>query len=235
MYTASAHFYDLVYSSIKDYAVETSYLEGLLRSLHPEPHTVLDVACGTGEHARALAAAGFAVDGLDLDPTFVQIAKGKHPLGQFVVADMQDFNLSQRYDACLCLGSSIGYLKTLESVARALRCFEKHLSPGGVIVVEPWFEPGFLDPKRVARHIGERKGVRVVRTSRVEVEGRVSRFHFDYEITEGTTTRRVSEVHELGLFTTSELLDTFRNVGLDVDHDTKGLSGRGLYVAKMTA
>jgi Methyltransferase domain len=81
----------------------TCRVSGPPRSLDPAPHsgrprvrsqTVLDVACGTGEHARLLAAQGFVVDGLDLDPAFVRIAEQKHPAGQFFAADMRDFHLS---------------------------------------------------------------------------------------------------------------------------------------------
>ena len=68
---------------------------------------------------------------------------------------MSDFQLAQRYDVVMCLFSSIGYLRTLDRVARALVCFRNHVVPGGAIVVEPWFEPGVLDPARVGRHVGE--------------------------------------------------------------------------------
>jgi ubiquinone/menaquinone biosynthesis C-methylase UbiE len=56
MFTASAEFYDLIYSTFKDYAGEAAQIVRLLRRLHPQCQTVLDVACGTGEHARILAA-----------------------------------------------------------------------------------------------------------------------------------------------------------------------------------
>jgi ubiquinone/menaquinone biosynthesis C-methylase UbiE len=69
MFSASAELYDLVYSGFKDYAAETAQLVALIRQAHPQARTVLDVACGTGEHARLLVEQhGFEVDGLDLDP-----------------------------------------------------------------------------------------------------------------------------------------------------------------------
>jgi SAM-dependent methyltransferase len=233
MFSSSAEFYDLIYSTFKDYEAEVAQIASLLRRLNPQCKTVLDVACGSGEHARLLAARGFIVDGLDLDPAFVRIARQKHPAGRFFEADMSDFHLSHRYDAVMCLFSSIGYLRTLDRVEAALTCFREHLAPAGVVAVEPWFAPGVLDPGRVARNTGEANGVRVTRVSRAEVEGRLSRLHFDYEITDGTGTRRANEVHELGLFTTSELLETFGRAGLEAVHDPKGLTDRGLYLARL--
>jgi SAM-dependent methyltransferase len=232
MFDASAEYYDLIYASFKDYQAEAGQVASLLRRLRPACRTLLDVACGTGEHARLLAGAGFIVDGLDLDATFVRIARQKHPAGRFFEADMSGFRLPHRYDAVVCLFSSIGYLRTLDRVAGAFACFREHLAPGGVVVVEPWFAPGVLEHGRVARNTGEADGVRVTRSSRVEVEGRPSRLHFDYEITDGTGTRHASEVHELGLFTTQEILEAFRQAGLEADYDPKGLTDRGLYVAR---
>ena len=172
MFSASAEFYDLIYSTFKDYASEAARIASLLRECHPSCRTILDVACGTGEHARLLAGHGFAVDGIDLDPAFVRIASRKHPAGRFFEADMSDFHLGRRYDAVLCLFSSMGYLRSLDRVARALTCVREHMAPGGVLIVEPWFAPGELRTDRVVRNTAEADGIRVTRTSRVEVEGR---------------------------------------------------------------
>src|SRR5215510_12170897 len=175
MFSASAEYYDLISSTFKDYAAEAEQIASLLRTVRPGCRAVLDAACGTGEHARRLAARGFVVDGLDLDPAFVRIARQKHPAGRFFEADMADFHLPHRYDAVLCLFSSIGYLCTLERVRQALTRFREHLAPCGVVVVEPWFPPGALDPARETRNIAEADGVFVARASRVQIEGRLSR------------------------------------------------------------
>jgi SAM-dependent methyltransferase len=240
MFNASAEYYDLIYSAFKDYAAEVAEVTALLRRLNPRCHTVLDVGCGTGEHARRLAAEGFLADGIDIEPAFVRIASLKHPTGRFVEADMSDFHLPHRYDALLCLFSSIGYLRTLDRVTRALACFREHLAPGGVALVEPWFPPGALEPGKRFTHSGESNGVKVSRHSRTEIDppgfggagGRLSRLLFDYEINDHGAIRRISEVHELGLFTTEEMIQAFHAAGLDVEHDPKGLIGRGLFIAR---
>src|SRR5687768_14894049 len=137
MFSESAELYDLIYSSFKNYEAETSSIAALLRSANPACSTVLDVACGTGEHARLLGERhGFEVDGIDLEPAFVRIAAGKNPAGTFTVADMTDFHLGRRYDAVICLFSSIGYVRTLDRLSAALRCFREHVEQTGVVVVE---------------------------------------------------------------------------------------------------
>jgi SAM-dependent methyltransferase len=194
---------------------------------------VLDVGCGTGEHARLLASVhGFSMDGLDLDPAFVRIARAKHPAGRFVVADMSDFQLATRYDAILCLFSSIGYLKTLERVTRALRCFRGHLEPVGVALVEPWLTPEGVKIGPPSTRIAEAPGIRVERVGSMEIDGRMSRLRFEYTIETEWGTRYATEMHELGLFTVDEMLAAFAAAGLAAEHRPSGLGDRGLYVAR---
>ena len=233
MFSESAELYDLVYSSFKQYATETDAVAAIIRSVNPNARTVLDVACGTGEHARLLGERhGFEVDGVDLDPVFVRIAAGKNPSGRFVTSDMCNFHLGRRYDAVLCLFSSIGYVRTVDGVTSAIACFREHVAPSGVIIVEPWLAPGVLADGYVSSAVNEAGGVRVERRARTEVDGRMSRLHFDYDVLDHGRAYQATEVHELGLFTVDEMRGAFEINGLSVEHDPNGLTGRGLYVAR---
>lgn len=236
MFTEPAELYDAIYFGFKDYGTEADQIAALLRTVHPASRTVLDVACGTGEHARLLATRhGFDIDGIDLNGEFLRLARLKHPAGQFTQADMADFTLDRRYDAVVCLFSSIAYLRTLSNVTRALARFRDHLAEGGVVVVEPWFAPGVMQSGHHSTRTGEANGIRVERNATTEIDGRISRLRFDYVIEGPDGTRRTSEVHELGLFTVPEMLAAFDAAGLAARHEASGLTGRGLYVATSAA
>lgn len=234
MFSESAELYDLIYQPFKDYGEESRRIAALLERVHPAARRVLDVACGSGEHARILGTAfGFRVDGLDVEPAFVRIARAKNPGRQFFHADMTDFELGRTYDVVLCLFSSIGYVRTLDNVRRALDRFRRHLAPGGVVVVEPWFEPGQWQTGSVFLKTAEVEGLQVCRMSHSLVRDRVSILDFHYLIgrPEGIEHRR--ETHQLGLFTTAEIERSFVQAGLEVmEYDPAGLTGRGLFVAR---
>jgi SAM-dependent methyltransferase len=235
MFTASAELYDTIYSSFKDYGAEADRIAALLDSEHPTCRTVLDVGCGTGEHARRLSARGFEVQGLDLDPNLLRVAITKNPVSRFYEADMCAFEIGSRYDAVLCLFSSIGYAKTLDRVVQALACFRQHLADGGIVVVEPWFTPQAMRPGHTTSQIVHSPPLRILRTSQMDVAGRISRLTFEYEVTGPQGTTHATELHELGLFTVDEMKEAFAAAGLVVAYDPTGLTGRGLYIGRAAA
>ncbi len=135
MFTETAQLYDLIYTEMKDYRDEAAKVAELVRSHLPKARRLLDVACGTGEHARYLSQEhDFQVDGIDIEPAFVDIARQKNPSGMFECADMVDFNMENQYDAVLCLFSSIGYVRDQSKLARAIEAMLKHVVPGGMLV-----------------------------------------------------------------------------------------------------
>jgi SAM-dependent methyltransferase len=232
MYSATAAHYDRIYSSFKDYAAEAGALAELLRARGRCTRTVLDVACGTGAHAAALAEAhGFEVDGVDLDPAFVAIAAAKCPRGRFLQADMTGMHLGRSFDAVLCLFGSIAYTVAPPKLRAALACLREHVTPGGVAIVEPFLSPDRFVAGHTSSITAESDGVRVTRTNRSERDGAICRLNFEYVIEGPRGTEYATEVHELGLFGVDEILEGFTAAGMTATYDSHGLNGRGLYVA----
>lgn len=229
-YAHAAEFYDLLYADTKDYGAEAALLASLIRERRPRAHSILDVGCGTGAHARALLDAGFVVDGVDVEPRFVEIAGKRCPEGTFVVGDMTALDLPGRYDIVTCLFSAIGYARTLPALADAVRGMREHLNPGGVLLVDPWFEPGQLTHGWITTVVGRTDGLHVCRMSRTLVEGALSRLEFEYVIGTAAGIERRSETHELGLFTQKEMEHAFTLAGLRVERLLEAPRTRGLYV-----
>lgn len=233
MFSKAADLYDKIYLQFKDYAVEARRIRELLQREHPAARSLLDVACGTGEHARLLREGyGYEVDGIDLEEAFVSLAQTKNPGGRFECADMTCFDLHRTYDVVMCLFSSIGYLTTVERVTQSLSRFRAHMKDGGALLVEPWFQPESYTPGRIFTNTFKSDELNVVRMGTSRVEGRISVLRFEYLIGRHGKIEHEVEEHRLGLFTIAEMRRCFLDAGLSVKYDDQGLSGRGLYLAR---
>src|SRR3954463_4969123 len=70
-------------------------------------HRVLDVGCGPGRHALALARRGFDVIGVDLSPEFVALARAAAAAegltARFEEHDVRALAYDADFDAAICL------------------------------------------------------------------------------------------------------------------------------------
>ena len=144
--------------------------------------------------------------------------------------DMADFDLGRRFDAVLCMFSSIGYVRTEERLRSAAAAMVRHLAPGGVVAIEPWLTPDEWDLDHVGGVFIDQPQLKIARLSRPEREGNFSAVEFHYLVGRPREVEHFTERHELGLFTVEQHLDAFRAAGLEVEHDPEGPMGRGLYI-----
>ena len=100
----------------------------------PQGASVLDLGCGTGEPiARWFKAEGFAVTGVDFAPAMLDIARARWPQGDWIEADMRDFDLGCCFDGIVAWNSFFHLAPDAqrECIAR----MAAHLAPGGSILV----------------------------------------------------------------------------------------------------
>lgn len=92
----------------------------------PDYRRVLDVACGSGRHKRALERVGYEVVGVDNDPAVLPD----------ILADMRDLRtLPRDFDAVISFWASFGYFEDDEN-ADVLASFRERVRPGGRIVLD---------------------------------------------------------------------------------------------------
>lgn len=230
MYARSARFYDALYH-FKDYAAASEQLHTMIQDLRPGARSLLDVACGTGKHLEWLRS-HYEVAGLDLSADMLDVARSRCPDVALHQADMADFELHRTFDVVTCLFSSIGSVKTLPNLRRAVACMADHLRPQGVIIVEPWFSPDTYWTGRITANFVDQPDLKIAWMYTSEVEGRISIMDVHYLVGTPTSVEHFTERREVGLFTNEEYLDAFRRAGLDAEHRPQGLFGRGVYVAR---
>jgi ubiquinone/menaquinone biosynthesis C-methylase UbiE len=233
MFNKSAQFYDAIYSQVgKDYAGEAARIHALIQEYgRSAGDTLLDVACGTGEHLAHLRTY-YKVEGLDLDPNILEVARRRHPDVPFHLGDMADFDLGRQFDAITCLFSSIGYVKTVPRLNQAVANMLRHVKPGGVLLVEPWFAPAVFKPAGVYATFVDQPALKIARMNVTRVEDGISVLDFHYLVATPAGVEHFTERHELALFTNEEYEGAFRAAGVDAAYDAQGLTGRGLYMGR---
>ena len=231
MFDLSARYYDLIYS-FKNYAREAEMIRSLVVRFAPNARTILDVACGTGEHDRFLKT-DYLIDGVDLNSTLLEIARKKNPEGSYSIGDMRNFDLGRTYDSIICLFSAIGSMKTPEALESTLRSFRRHLLIGGIALVEPWLSPDQWKPGAIQLLTARDERYTVCRMAQGGwASSRVSTLNFHYLVGSEAGIEHFTETEELGLFTRDEMKQAFEAAGFAVKFDHEGLIGRGLYIAE---
>jgi glycine/sarcosine N-methyltransferase len=102
--------------------------------------SILDLGCGTGEHARFFASLGFRVLGVDASESMLEKARdAENPESvSFVLGDMTNLgeSVSGTYGGALCIGNALPHLtndQQLDAFARGLR---DHLLPGAPVLLQ---------------------------------------------------------------------------------------------------
>ncbi|MFN2389134.1 MAG: class I SAM-dependent methyltransferase [Actinomycetota bacterium] len=126
----------LRYSFTKGTAQETAFLLDLFEL--PSGSRVLDVGCGPGRHAVALAQAGLAVTGIDVSPRFLELAaeaarRAGVGLALFEV-DARQMPFDDEFDAVLSICQG-GFGLMGDTDALVLRRMAEAARPGGRVVV----------------------------------------------------------------------------------------------------
>jgi SAM-dependent methyltransferase len=146
-------------------AREIPVLDELLA--HHPARRVLDVACGTGHHAIALAKRGYEVLGSDGSERMIakarQNAKAEGVLTTFLRAGFGELRqtVSERYDAALCLGNSLPSLLNEKALRNALEDMGAVLVSGGLLIAQTlnydrlWHQRERFMPLQTHRHEDE--------------------------------------------------------------------------------
>jgi SAM-dependent methyltransferase len=107
----------------------------IAQHLGPQPR-ILDIPCGTGRHASALALDGHDVIGLDLQAAYLRTARAQG-LCACAAADMRALPIADAsIDLVLNMWNSLGYFIDPADEAATLAEFRRVLRPGGLLLVQ---------------------------------------------------------------------------------------------------
>ena len=187
---------------------------------------VLDLACGSGEHAVRLAKRGLEVAGVDIAPSLVAHCRERAAVegaetASFGQGDMRELDYDGEFDAVLLLSGSFGFYDdetnedVLARMARALR-------PGGQVLIDV-FDPTRMVVRPPSRTWSQYGGGYGLSTRWWEPESCTYVSEFVFIDGEGTL-NTAAEQEQIRVYTVPEWRRLFAGAGLAMTHtlaDTK--------------
>jgi ubiquinone/menaquinone biosynthesis C-methylase UbiE len=216
LYKQLANYYDKFYY-IKNYKNEVDFILEIFKRYKIKMKSILDVACGTGNHANLLASKGFNIVGVDLNEEILKIARKKVKKGVFVKGDMKNLNtvVSGEYDAALLLFNSILYNTNKHDFMKTLKGIYNHLRKGGVFIFDLFTEQNFFEGS--SNFFFEDKKSFGFKHVKKRIKGKYIEISNYYLIKDGNTFIASSNnINKLGIFSEKEVKLMMKNQGFKV-------------------
>lgn len=228
----SADVYDLIYQWLP-YAEQADRIAELVRERRPGARSLLEVGCGTGRYLVELRRHFSVIEGLDVEPAMLDLARRRLPDVPLHLGDMRTFDLGRTFEVVACLFSSIGYMTTRDDLVAAIDTMRRHLVAGGVMVIDPWYTPEAWIDGHVGASLQQGDDVVVARLSHGGVDGNLSVMDAHHLVgRQGIGVEHYVERHVMGLFTDEQYMEVFAELALDAERlDDLDWMGRNRYVA----
>jgi ubiquinone/menaquinone biosynthesis C-methylase UbiE len=137
-YQLEARIYDRIWGKY-DYDTDVKFLNELFKQHRCK--SIIDVGCGTGNHALRLNKLGYEVTGVDISPTMLKIARSKDRKRKirFIQGDMKELKTlvlkARRFDAAILLGQVSSHLYIDKEVQVFFKGMRKVLKKNGIFVL----------------------------------------------------------------------------------------------------
>ena len=219
-----AYYYNAFYRD-KDYAAESRQVDMLLGRYGNHIRKIINFGCGTGRHDIELTKLGYRCTGLDMSPLMIDIARENSRIEKlqidFDVADICQYEPTQKYDAVISLFHVMSYQNSNEKIMAAFRTARKALSNGGLFLFDVWYGPGVLSDKPCVRvkEVEDDKN-RLVRIARPVMHDENDVVDVCYEVLvidkESNETKLINETHHMRYFFRPELEFYLRETGFEL-------------------
>ncbi len=181
-----------------------------------EGDRALDLACGHGRHAAALAKRGIILTGLDLNEDYLRVARDEAERAgveiETVHADMRDIPFTDEFDAVINMFTAFGYFDSEDEDARVLQAVANSLKTGGQFLLDTinreWVLSNYVQNEWRADDDG------TTYLERREFDLVTGRNRVTFSIIASDGSRRESPGHSVRLYTLTELVRLLDSAGL---------------------
>jgi ubiquinone/menaquinone biosynthesis C-methylase UbiE len=116
-----------------DDASDTLYISKFLKLL-PPGSKILDIGSGPGQFAKFMSEGGYLVEGIDLSPQMVEVARAKVPNIKFELMDMRKLTFPNNSFDGLLVSYSLIHIPE-EEVEATIQGFYRVLKPAGKLML----------------------------------------------------------------------------------------------------
>lgn len=214
-YSILAEVYDTLMQEV-DYEVWADFIDEIIQTHHPDPRSILELACGTGSLSLSLdELMCYDIMATDKSKDMIRIAREKairqKASVSFQQMDFLNIGLDRSFDVVISLFDSVNYLHHPEDIRNLLSEVKKVLSPRGFFIFD------FTTPRNSVQAIQylhneeghTRNNYKYFRTSKYDAR---KRMHYnDFEILkldddDETVHERYLESHRQRIYTLEEML-----------------------------
>ena len=128
----SAKFYDLT-QGVSDFVNYSKFVAKILKKYKVE--NVLELGCGTGLYLIPLKEY-FDIEGLDLSKDMLEVASSKDSKLRLYHQDMSKFKVDNKFDAIICMNSSLLLLPSVKHFDKTFKKVNEHLKPEGIFILD---------------------------------------------------------------------------------------------------
>jgi SAM-dependent methyltransferase len=198
-----------------DYREEAAiFRKALLVASAARPRTVLELGSGGGNNASHLKKA-FQMTLVDLSPKMLAISRRLNPECRHIRGDMRTVRLGTLFDAVF-VHDAIDYMTSARMLRQAIDTAAAHCRPGGVALFVPdWTREKFKPSTNCEGGDDGDRGLRYLEwTIDHDPDDSMYTFYMSYLLRNGSKVRQVGpDIHQCGLFSRGEWLDTMRAAG----------------------
>jgi ubiquinone/menaquinone biosynthesis C-methylase UbiE len=195
-------------------------LPAVLERFDAKPQTILDIACGEGTFAVAMAKKGFRVAGVDQSPQMLRLARQRAERESvdvaFLLQDMRALPFTDRFDLVTCWFDSLNYLLELEDLTKTFAGVHRALKKAGLFIFDMNTIYGLaVDWQRHHCYVQQdTPELFEIHFPRYDLEKNIAIMKITGFVKEGDGWTRMDEVHQERGYTLEDIRQCLKEAGL---------------------
>ena len=194
----SSKYYNIIYKK-KNYLKEVNYINFFLKKNNMK---ILEVGCGTGNHAKYFLKKGHKVFGIDKSKSMINIANKNYKSInlKFKCRTIEKINEKNSFDACIALFHVVNYFASIRELKSFFKNSHRILKKNSFLMFDFWNGKGVekIPPKKSIKKINK-KNIKIVREGipSLDKQKQIVKIRYKYKINLDRYNKTFYELHKI--------------------------------------